>query len=172
MAGDFASLNRKLEAVSRDLSGTTSRAQMKRVGVKVQPLIDRAVTSSIGDLSMSGWRRGAPIQIKGTSRTTSDHAVLVEPVKSAKGPMAVLERGRNMGNASGMAGPGVSADGTTRRNKNGSVRKVRARKSKRWNGYTPAKHTMTDASQLIKDKAPGLIADELHKSLAKHLMGG
>ena len=161
-----------MEAISRDLDGQTSRAQMQRVGKKLQPLINRAVAADIGDLSMSGWRRSGAIEIRGTSRVLSDHAVIVEPEKPGKGPMAVLERGRNMGDAGGMAGPGISADGTTRRNKNGSVRKTRARKAKRWNGTTKAKHTMSDASQLIKADAPGLIAKEVHKALAKHLRGG
>ena len=172
VAGDFGSLNRKMEAVSRDLSGETSKAQMKRVGAKLAPLIDKAVRADIGDLSMSGWRRGDAIPIEGVARVLSDHVVKVEPDKPGKGPMAVLERGRNMGNASGMAGPGVSADGSTRRNESGALRKVRARKSRRWNGYTDPLRTMSDASQLIKDKAPELIQRELHKALGKHLSGG
>jgi len=172
VAQSFADLDRKLGKVVADLNGEVSRAGLARVGRKVQGEIDRAVTADIGDASMSGWRRGGPIAVVGTSRVISDHAVIVEPVKPAKGPMAVLERGRNQGNAGGMAGPGVSSDGTTRRNKNGSVRKARARKAKRWNGYTQGKGTMGDASQAIKDKAPKLIAAEVHRALAKHLSGG
>ena len=172
MAQSFADLDRKLGRVVADLNGEVSRAQMARVGKKLQGEINKAVAADIGDTSMSGWRRGAPIAVVGTSRAISDHAVIVEPVKPAKGPMAVLERGRNQGNAGGMAGPGVSADGSTRRNKNGSVRKTRARKAKRWNGYTSGKETMSEASQAIKDKAPKLIAAEVRKALAKHLSGG
>jgi hypothetical protein len=169
---DLAALAAKIERVADDMTGQTSRAQMARIGAKLQPEIDRAVSADIGDTSMSGWRRGSPIAIVGSHRVLSDHAVVVQPVGQAKGPMAVLERGRNIGNSGGMAGPGVSADGSTRRNKNGSLRKVRARKAKRWNGYTQGKGTMGDASRVIADKAPDLIAGELRKALRKHLRGG
>ena len=169
---DLAGLASKLERVVDDLSGQTSRAQMARVGAKLQPEIDRAVVADIGDSSMSGWRRGNPIEIVGSHKVLSDHAVIVQPVPATKGLMAVLERGRNIGNSGGMAGPGVSADGTTRRNKSGSLRKVRARKSKRWNGYTKGKGTMGDASRVIAAKAPDLVAAELRKALRKHLRGG
>ena len=172
MAQSFADLDRKLGRVVADLNGEVSRAGLARVGKKVQDAIEHAVSADIGDTSMSGWRRGAPVAVVGTSRAISDHAVIVEPVKPAKDPMAVLERGRNQGNAGGMAGPGVSADGSTRRNKNGSVRRARTRKAKRWNGYTQGKGTMGDASQAIKDKAPRLVAGEVHKALGKHLRGG
>ena len=167
MVNDFAGLNRKMEAISRDLSGETSKAQMKRVGAKLAPLIDKAVTADIGDTSMSGWRRSGPIAITGTSRAISDHAVIVEPERKTKGPMAVLERGRNV-----TFGPGVSSNGSTRRGKKGNVLRARKFKSRRWNGQTEGKETMSDASQLIKDDAPGLIQKEIHKALAKHLRGG
>jgi len=172
VAQSFADLNRKLDGVTRDLSGEVSRGGLARVGKAVQVEIERAVAADIGDTSMSGWRRSGPIAITGTSRAISDHEVIVEPVKRAKGPMAVLERGRNQGNASGFSGPGISADGSTRRNANGSVRKARRRKARRWNGYTAGKNTMSEASQAIKDKAPPLIAAEVHKALAKRLTGG
>lgn len=173
MAESFADLQRKLLAVERDLEGRASRSAMARVGRALRPEIDRAVSGTLGDLSMSGWRRSGPIDIVGSHRVLDDATVLIEPVKRAKGPMAVLERGRNMGGGShGFSGPGISADGTTRRNANGAIRKVRARKGRRWNGYTAGKGTMSDASQAIKDKAPALIADEVHKALARRLTGG
>lgn len=169
MTNDLASLGHKVTAISNSLEGQTSAAMMRRVGKKLEPEIGRAVSADIGDTSMSGWRRGAPIAIVGASRVVNHHAVKVEPVGKSKGPMAVLERGRNIGNSGGMAGPGVSKDGTTRRNANGSLRKVRARKSKRWNGYTRAKNTMGDAAEQIGDKAPGLMAKEIRAELAKQL---
>ena len=172
MAESFADLQRKLLAVERDLEGRASRSAMARVGRALRPEIDRAVSGTLGDLSMSGWRRSGPIDIVGSHRVLDDATVLIEPVKRAKGPMAVLERGRNQGNASGFSGPGISADGTTRRNANGSIRKVRARKGRRWNGTTQGKGTMGDAARVIADKAPKLIAAEVHKALAKRLTGG
>lgn len=175
MAQSFADLNRKMEAVERDLSGQLSRQAMERVGEAVQGEIEKAVTADIGDTSMSGFRRGSPIEIVGTSKVISDHEVKVQPDPStgAKGAMAVLDRGRNQGNASGFSGPGISSDGTTRRNKNGKVRKVRERRARRWNGYTDPKNTMSEAVQAIAKRTPGLVADELlRKALRKHLGGG
>ena len=172
MTTDLAGFARKMEAIAADLAGETSRAQMARVGKALQPEIDRAVSADLSDTSMSGWRRGSPIAVVGTHRVLSDSAVLVEPVKPAKGPMAVLERGRNMGNASGFAGPGVNrSTGATRRTKSGGVAKVRAVKGRRWNGYTQGKGTMADASQAIKGRAGGLIDKELQRALRKHLRG-
>ena len=167
MAQSFADLDRKLGRVVADLNGEVSRAGLARVGKKLERQIDQAVTADIGDTSMSGWRRGGPIAIIGQSRVISDHAVIVEPLPKTKGPMAVLERGRNV-----TFGPGVSSNGTTKRNKGGTVKRARKFKSKRWNGTTEGKATMSEASQAIKDKAPKLLAAEVHRALAKHLSGG
>jgi hypothetical protein len=174
MAGnDLAAFARKMDAVQRDLTGQTSRSQMARVGKKLEPEIDRAVRGDLGDTSMSGWRRKKAIEIVGSSKVLSDHAVIVQPTPESKGPMAVLERGRNITSGLGaMQGPGVSADGSTKRNKNGALRKVRARKARRWNGYTDPKYTMSAASQAIKVKAPALVEGELVRALSKHLRRG
>ena len=171
---DLAGLASKLERVVDDLSGQTSRAQMARVGAKLQPEIDRAVVADIGDSSMSGWRRGNPIEIVGSHKVLSDHAVIVQPVPATKGLMAVLERGRNAGGGVGLLqGPRVAQNGTTRRGADGMVGKVRRkRKERRWNGYTKGKGTMGDASRVIAAKAPDLVAAELRKALRKHLRGG
>lgn len=171
----FEVLAGKLDDIGRDLGA--SRSQMAKVGVELRPEIDRAVRStpskrgSLADGSMSGFRRGGPIEITGTSRVVADHAVLVEPVKRAKGPMAVLERGRNLGGSGGTAGPGVSADGTTRRNKNGQLRKVRAFKTRRWNGYTEPKGTMSVTASAIESKAPGLINTEVVAAILRKRLG-
>lgn len=172
MADDLASLGRKVTAIQNSMDGATSAAMMRRVGKDLEPLIGQAVASDIGDHSMSGFRRGAPIAITGTSRVLNQHAVKVEPVKEAKGAMATMERGRNIGNSGGFAGPGISSDGTTRRNKNGALRKVRARKARRWNGYTDPKYTMSDAAELMSRKAPGLVVVELRGELGKQLRRG
>ncbi len=126
MAQSFAQFERKIAAVQDELSGAAGKARLARVGKLAQGDVDEAVRGTLGDDSMSGWKRGAPIPIKGASRLVGDTEVFVSAGK-ASGPMRVLQSGRNQGNAGGMAGPGVSADGTTRRNKNGTVRKARAR---------------------------------------------
>jgi len=173
VAQSFADLNRKMEAVERDLSGQLSRQAMARVGEAVQGEIEKAVTADIGDTSMSGFRRGNSIKIVGTSKVISDHEVKVQPDPStgAKGAMAVLERGRNQGNAGGMAGPGVSADGTTRRTKSGAVRKVRARQSRRWNGTTRGRGTWSDATEIMTREMPKRYVAELDATIGKFITG-
>ena len=119
---------------------------------------------------MSGWRRGSPIQVVGTFRA-GPSSVFMSAGK-AGGPMRVLQDGRNQGNGGGMAGPGVSKDGTTRRNKDGSVRKTRARKASRWNGTTQGKDTWSDAAAAMADKAPRLVFVQVGKTLSKTLSKG
>lgn len=171
MAQSFAQFERKIAAVQDELSGAAGEARRKRIGKLAQGDVDEAVHGTLGDDSMSGWKRGAPIPIKGASRLVGDTEVLVSAGK-ASGPMRVLQSGRNQGNAGGMAGPGVSADGTTRLNKNGTVRKVRARKARRWNGTTAGKGTWSKADALITARTPARVHAEVRKALGKHLGRG
>ena len=171
MAQSFAQFERKIAAVQDELSGAAGEARRKRIGKLAQGDVDEAVHGTLGDDSMSGWKRGAPIPIKGASQLVGDTEVLVSAGK-ASGPMRVLQSGRNQGNAGGMAGPGVSADGTTRRNKNGTVRKVRARKARRWNGTTAGKGTWSKADALIAARTPARVHAEVRKALGKHLGRG
>jgi len=142
-----------------------------RVSASSHRATSTAVRGTLGDDSMSGWKRGAPIPIKGASRLVGDSEVFVSAGK-ASGPMRVLQSGRNQGNAGGMAGPGVSADGTTRRNKNGTVRKATKRKARRWNGTTAGKGTWSKADALIAARTPARVHAEVRKALGKHLGRG
>ena len=178
MAQSFAQFERKIAAVQDELSGAAGKARLARVGKLAQGDVDEAVRGTLGDDSMSGWKRGAPIPIKGASRLVGDTEVLVSAGK-ASGPMRVLQSGRNQGNAGGMAGPGVSADGTTRRNKNGTVRKATKRKGyeygkvgRRWNGTTAGKGTWSKADALIAARTPARVHAEVRKALGKHLGRG
>ena len=128
----FAQFERKIEAVQRDID----KLAWAEVGKALAPDISQAVRGTLGDQSMSGWKRGSPIDINGSFRVTGSNGVFMSAGK-ASGPMRVLQSGRNQGGGShGMSGPGVSKDGTTRRTKSGGLAKVRARKAKRWNGTT------------------------------------
>ena len=171
MAQSFAQFERKIAAVQDELSGAAGKARLARVGKLAQGDVDEAVHGTLGDDSMSGWKRGAPIPIKGASRLVGESEVFVSAGK-ASGPMRVLEKGRNQGNAGGMAGPGVSADGTTRRNKNGTVRKATKRKARRWNGTTAGKGTWSKADALIAARTPARVHAEVRKALGKHLGRG
>lgn len=171
--GDLAALDRKLARVSAEFTGQAGRARLQRVAKAAAKDADEAVRADLGDLSMSGWRRGRPRQIVSQAVLLNDHEAAVQPVKQARGPMRVLEQGRNMGNAGGFAGPGVNAStGLTARTKSGRVRKVRARRARRWNGYTQGKGTWTDAGELMERRVPGRFEAEVARSLGQHLTRG
>jgi len=171
MAQGFAALERKLVGLQDEFDGTEARARLGRVAKASRGDVDDAVRGDLGDLSMSGWRRGRPFDVIGMAEVVGDTEILVRPARMSRGPMRVLEQGRNMGNSGGMAGPGVSADGTTRRTKAGKLAKVRARKAKRWNGYTDGKDTWSDAERLLAERVPDRVRKEVRASLRKTFGG-
>lgn len=164
----FAALTHTMEQVAREMDGAAARARLARVGKASTGDVESAVRGALGDLSMSGW----PIDVIGGAAVLSDHELAIAPVPKARGPMRVLEQGRNQGNAGGMAGPGVTADGTTRRTKSGGVRKTRARQSRQWNGVTQGKGTWSDATATLAREMPARYEAELAADLAKHLRRG
>ena len=167
----FGDLSYRLDLLAREVSGKAQTDRLKRVGVLSKADINEAVRADLGDLSMSGWRRGNPHEITGRFDPAGDSAIAMTPAKRGRGPMRVLEDGRNQGNAGGMAGPGVSADGTTRRTKSGGVRKVRQRRARRWNGRTQGKGTWTDATQIMERKMPARYEAALVRDIARHIRG-
>jgi len=171
MTVGFGDLSKRIDLLAREMGGKGQQARLKRVGVLSKTDVNQAVRADIGDLSMSGWRRGNPHEITGRFDLEGDSAVVMSPSKRGRGPMRVLEQGRNQGNAGGMAGPGVSADGTTRRTKSGAVRKVRARQARRWNGTTRGKGTWSDATDIMVKKMPARYDVELAKDIGKLIRG-
>lgn len=162
----FHEFSAKLERLEREWSGVEGRRRLERVAQKTKGDVGEAVRGDLGDLSMSGWRRGKPIDVQGRYDVVTDSSFTVTPAKRGRGPMRVLEQGRNQGNASGFSGPGVNAKtGATSRNLDGSLRKVRARKGKRWNGRTAGKGTWGDATTLMRARVAGRVHDELVKSM-------
>jgi len=171
MAAGFGDLSKRIDMLAREMGGKGQQARLKRVGVLSKQDVDAAVRADLGDLSMSGWRRGNPHEITGRFDLAGDSAVVMSPSKRGRGPMRVLEQGRNQGNAGGMAGPGVSADGTTRRTKSGAVRKVRARQSRRWNGTTRGRGTWSDATEIMTREMPKRYVAELDATIGKFITG-
>lgn len=176
---DLAAFAKKIGRVSAELDGTAARKRLTRVAVDTKKDVDEAVKGDLGDQSMSGWRRGKPFDIKGRFDIKSDSSFEVNPVPRGRGPMRVLEQGRNQGGASGFHGPGIVRKGgkgygagETVRNANGKVRKVRTYKTKRWNGRTEGKGTWTDAVRLMQNRVPGRIARRFHDDLSKILGKG
>lgn len=176
MAQDLAAFQRKIDGVIKEFDGTAGKKRLQRVAIETKKDVDEAVRNDIGDLSMSGWRRGNPFEVKGRFDIISDHEFEVNPAKRGRGPMRVLEQGRNQGNAGGIAGPGViqrgENTGTTLRTKAGKVRKVRARRARRWNGRTQGKGTWSDAVHLMEQRVPGRVDKEVVKALRRHLGKG
>ena len=176
---DLAAFAKKIDRVAAELDGTAARKRLTRVAVDTKKDVDEAVRADLGDQSMSGWRRKKPLQINGRFDIKSDSSFEVNPVARGRGPMRVLEQGRNQGGAGGFHGPGIVRKATethqageTVRTAKGRVRKVRAYKAKRWNGRTQGKGTWTDAVRLMQDRVPGRVARRFHDDLSKILGRG
>lgn len=169
--GDLDPFIRKVDTFSRDLEGEGGRALINAVGLGAKADIETAVRRDLGDTSMSGWRRGRPIQVTGMYTVTDKDTVEITPANRAKGPMRVLEDGRNRGNSGGFQGPGVNArTGRTLKSNAGKV-KVRTRRTKRWNGYTSGKNTWTDAIAVIVDKTPERAQEAFRKIITRSFGG-
>ena len=151
----FAAFERELAKFGRELEREERRKITEQQAKAMQDIATRVASADLGgDPKFSGW---APILDTRLKQLTSG-ATLLTPTKTSAGPWTVAEVGRNKGNASGFAGPGVSATtGKTSRNKDGSLRKARARKRKRWNGYTDGKQTASkvraEAEKVVEDIA-------------------
>lgn len=132
---------------------------------KAQAIAERAASGDLGgDPKFSGWKPSLDTRIK----TIETGAVLM-PTKSGAGPWTVAEFGRHHGNAGGFAGPGVNrSTGLTKRTKSGGLRKVRATKGRRWNGYTDPKHTATKATDRMEHELPGIAEKAVLRTERKH----
>jgi hypothetical protein len=160
MPDTFASFNAKLSQLEKSIK----TPPLARIGNKVKGDVDNAVRGDIGDLSMSGWRRGNPIQIQGAYKVLTPTSLEIAPTPRSRGPMRVLEQGRHAGG--GFQGPGVNrSTGLTARTKGGRVRKVRA--NGRWNGRTDGKDTWSDAVRVLEKKVPRLMFEELQRSMGR-----
>lgn len=172
----FGDLGRNLRELQRDL---TPRPQdLAKVAELLVPEVKAAVAADIGDDSMSGWRRGAPIPIAGAANVRKGSVIITRNKESA-GMMRVLDEGRNRGTAPGLFGPGISANGLTRRTKSGNVRKVANRSGlvvgdgrtrSKWNGVTRARHTWSDAMVRMKRTAPRHVEEVVGAEMADRIV--
>jgi hypothetical protein len=128
---DLKGLNRKLDSLANSLTKDT-RKLLTAVGVEGKSVGKSAVQADIGDLSMSNWRRGRPIQIGLRFDVVSGSAVEIKPNPRASGPMRVLEQGRRAGMS------------------NGRKRKGRV-------GATAARRTWTDATKRMEKELPKVV---------------
>jgi hypothetical protein len=160
----FAQFGAALERMDSDLR-RQRREIAKAMAVKAQSIATAAASADLGgDPKFSGWQPRLDLQVK----TVGDGA-LVYPSRSSAGPWTVAEKGRNQGNASGFSGPGINArTGATARRKDGSVRKVRSRGGRRWNGTTAGKRTASDAIAKINAQLPKIGDAEIVRYMRKH----
>lgn len=160
----FATFGRRLDVFLNGLSGEDMKRVMTKVGRAAQRDASEAAAADLGgDAAFSGWKRvslATEIKTKGNTR------VWVIPTRRSAGAWTVAEQGRNRGDAAGFAGPGLNhRTGVTSRTRAGNLRKVRAVRSRRWNGYTDPKYTATDAVKLINDRTPDRVEAEIAKAI-------
>lgn len=167
MAGglSFAEFNARhldpfIEDIERDRLKTITRA----AGRFAQATAEAEASRDLGgDPKFSGWAPSLDTRVV----DVSPGVVSFRPTARSAGPWTVAEFGRNQGNASGLSGPGISADGTTRRTKSGGVRAVRARRARRWNGVTQGKGTASRAVVRIEAEVPKIVDAEVGKAIRK-----
>lgn len=151
---DFASLERRVNLLAQEFSGQAGRKRLNAVGMATKKDVDEAVKADLGDQSMSGWRRGRPIQLRGRYDIVSDHELRM--TANVPGPMVVLEYGRNKGKT----GP------VRTRTKTG-----RLRRAKRWNGHTQPKNTWSEATRLMQQRVGRRVDEQVVQTLAKFFKG-
>lgn len=153
--------------VAKDMEAGEKRRITREQAEAARKLAAGTAAADIGG-SFSGWRRGNPIELDTQIKTTRNNGAVLFPTKTSAGPWTVAEKGRNQGNAGGFAGPGIGRNGLTARTKSGGLRKVRARKAKRWNGRTDPKHTASEAVAAMERELPKIAEDGYRRVLRKH----
>ena len=162
-SSDLRALGSSLVAMGVALNGKEGQAILKGVGAQLVPLGNAAVRADIGDSSMSRWAPGDQLRTEARVQALS---VEIGPPGRQIGRWRVLTDGR--GNRA--QGPGVSATGTTKRNKNGTVKRAR-RFAGTGNGSTRGKGTWSDADVAMERKAPALMEDGIVKKVEGMLRG-
>lgn len=157
----FEQFGRKLATLDARLLSPEGRKRIAlAVGKDAQGDIKDAVRGDLGDTSMSGWRRGSPIDASATRVTANgDGSVTVSPAGKSAGPMRVLESGRQAYTA------GDSRTAGFRTRKRDGARVQKNRRVKRNVGATKGKGTWSDAEQLIDQRTPRRVYRETTKVL-------
>ena len=163
---EFASLERRVGQLAAEFDGTNGRKRLGVVAKQTAKDVDEAVRADLGDQSMSGWRRGAPIQVTGVADVVSDTEIRVSPQRRAVGPMRVLEQGRQS-----YATGDRRASGSYVSKKTGE-RKTRTRKVKRNTKATAGKGTWSDAVALMQARVGKRVDDQVHEAIRRHIGRG
>ena len=161
-AADFAA---ELSQLERDME-----RRYPAWGVEIARDAERVANREIardtgGDRQFSGW----PGTMDLTIRPKRYGAVLMPADRLSAGKLTTLTVGRNRGDATGFAGPGINRrTGLTSRTKAGNVRKVRAFKAKRWTGYTAGKGTSVRAQRRFDELAAATAQRRYRLTLKRH----
>jgi hypothetical protein len=159
----------ELQRMAKDLTVDEKSDITRAMGREARRLAEAEASRDLGgDRAFSGWRRGRPIPLATQLLDGRAGATVLAPTKRAAGPWTVANQGRNQGNASGFAGPGVNrVTGVTARTKSGRVRKVRAAKGRRWNGTTAGMDTADRAVKQMERKLPHVADKEVRRVMQK-----
>jgi hypothetical protein len=163
----FAEYGRSVDHLATSMRVAEKAKITRRMAEKAQTIFEREVARDLGgDQQFSGWAPTLETVIK----ITKDGTAILHPTKTGAGPITVAEFGRHRsGGVGGFQGPGVNTrTGLTSRTKAGGVRKTRARKARRWNGYTKPKHTATRAIAQMDHQLPPIAEDGVTNVLRRH----
>jgi len=152
----------QMDAMGAAMTGKDLDAVLTKAGTEAKEQAANAVKAegsrrgSLGDQSMSNWRRGNPFKI-GARYDIEGTTVSVTPDRRASGPWRVLEEGRSSGGSFDMVLVGRARKDGTRRGKS------RGRNQ----GGTTGKRTWSDAERLIEAKVPPVVIESAWEVMRK-----
>jgi hypothetical protein len=155
MADTFASFAAKLDRLTDEFIGSSLSAKMNKLGGETKKDAAKAVSADLGDMSMSNWRRGSPIQITARYDVRGD-TVEVTAAPRARGPFTVLEEGRRAGAATDLVLVG-------RVRKKSGTRRAKSRG--RGQGATAGKNTWSEAVEIMERETPRRMAEIVAKAV-------
>lgn len=164
MADDLGAFARRLDALAADL-GRAAEESLKELGKAAEDDAREAVRGDLGDLSMSHWWTGRPIDITAKAEVQGD-GVLIRPGRKERSPWRVLQDGRQASKAGDRRN-----SGTYTRKRDGAVVQ-KTRKVKRSSGATGGRGTWTTAVGLMAERTPKREHRVVQSVLRKHLKGG
>lgn len=148
-----AEFQRKLDKLADGvLSGDGQRRMLLAVGKELAPLVDASVRAEIGDLSLSHWARGKPVDIHGQANLNAD-GVEIKAAGKGGGPLRNLQSGRQSYAAGDRRNSGTYVSKKT------GERKQKTRKVKRNTGAHGGRGVWDDAVGRIHDRYPGAYHD-------------
>lgn len=134
--------------MNKEINGNDLKKKLNEIGKAGKADVAEAVQAELGDMSMSHWRRGRPINLVAGFTFPSSYQVEIRPSPRARGPFRVLEEGRRSGGAYDL----VQVGRVRTKGKNAGTRRAKSRG--RNQGGTGAKETWSDAVNLMELRMP------------------